>query len=297
MVSEKKRPRKHRRFLAWAILILFVLICGSVIFTSIQGNQDPVTIRPTAAPGHTKTATPFSATPSATVAATLSPTLTPVLTPTALFTEDFNDNHNGWAVNTAEYIRDLSHQKLTLTVTNHNILTENIPVSTSLSDFTLSTTFTLEKADKHDKMGLYLRGDSNLDHDYRIDIYGNNVITINKEYLDTSNLSQSTELAHISGKDSVLRPIGQENFLVVEMDGPDITLWINGVMVNTLQDYDYTHGQAALFVNNGWSSDGATASFSSLDITSIPDPIPDVLPTTTVTPSATVTTTPASTTP
>lgn len=279
MVSEKKRPRKYSRLLIWVALILFVVLCASAISNAqIQRGGDSIT--GTATSAITKTATKPPATP--TVAAT--PTI--MQTPEALFSEDFNDNHNGWAVNTAEYVRTLKDQKLTLSVTNHTILTENVPIETPLSNFTLSTNFTLENVGKDDKMGLYLRGDGNLDHDYRIDIYGNNTITINKEYLDaTTGASQSEELARISRKNSVLNPIGQENSLEVEMNGPDITLWINGVEVKTLQDYDYTTGQVALFVSNGWSSNVATVSFSSLDITSIPNPLPDVTPSPTVSPS------------
>lgn len=283
MVSEKKRPRKYRKYrklLVWVALIIFVVLCASAISNAqIQRGGDSTT--GTATSAVTKTATKPPATP--TVAAT--PTI--MQTPEALFSEDFNDNHNGWAVNTAEYVRVLKDQKLTLSVTNHTILTESVPIETPLSDFTLSTDFTLEKAGKDDKMGLYLRGDGNLDHDYRIDIYGNNTITINKEYLDaTTGESQSEELARVSSKNSVLNPIGQENSLEVEMNGPDITLWINGVQVKAVQDYDYTEGQAVLFVSNTLFSDVATVTFSSLDITSIPNPLPDVTPSPTVTPSS-----------
>lgn len=291
MVSEKKRPRKYRRFAVWVILVLLVLLCGCAIFTAqIQGNLHPLTAQSTATPAHKKiTATP-SLTPAASASASALPTPNP---PVALFTEDFNDNHNQWAVNTAEYVRDLSHQKLTLSVTNHTTLFENVPVSSSLSDFILSTTFTLEKADKGDKMGLYLRGDGNLDHDYRIDIYGNNVVTLNKEYLDTANMSQTTQLASIPSKNSILRPLGQENELQVEMYGPDIILWINGVELENVQDDAYTHGQIALFVSNDCSSKEATVAFSSVDITSVTGPLPDATPTATVTvtPTASATTT------
>jgi hypothetical protein len=289
MVSEKKHPRRYRRLLIWVALILFVVLCVSAISNAqIRGKGDAAFGTATSVP--TKAATKPSVTPTPTIAGT--PTITQ--TPVALFSEDFNDNHNGWAVNTAEYVRTLKDRKLTLSVTNHTLLTESVPIETPLSDFTLSTNFTLEKAGKNDQVGLFLRGDGNLDHDYRIDIYGNNVITINKEYLD-ANVSQSEELARISQKDSVLNPIGKDNSLKVEMDGPHITLWINGVEVKTVQDYDYAEGQVDLFVNNDLSSDVTTASFSSLDITSIPNPIPYVTPSATASPSSTGTPSPTPT--
>jgi hypothetical protein len=284
MVSEKKRPRRYRRLLIWVALILFVVLCVSAISNAqIRGKGDTVFGTATSVP--TKTATKSSVTPTPTPTIEGTPTITQ--TPVTLFSEYFNDNHNGWAVNTAEYVRTLKDRKLTLSVTNHTLLTESVPIETPLSDFTLSTNFTLEKAGKNDKVGLFLRGDGNLDYDYRIDIYGNNVITINKEYLDATKNSQSEELARISQKDSILNPIGKENLLKVEMNGPNITLWVNGVEVKTVQDYDYTEGQVDLFVNNDVSSAVTTASFASLDITSIPNPIPDVIPSPTASPSST----------
>jgi hypothetical protein len=292
MVSEKKRPRKYRRLLVWVALILFVVLCASAI-SNAQIRRGGNSIAGIATSTVTKVATKSSITP------TVASTPTVVQTPVPLFAEDFNNNHNGWAVNTAEYVRTLSNGKLTLSVTNHTILTESVPIATPLSNFTLSTDFTLQKAGPHDRMGLYLRGDGNLDYDYRIDVYGNNTITINKESLDATGVSQSAVLATISSKDSILNPVGQQNYLMVEMNGPDITLWINGVEVKTLQDYDYTHGQADLFVENVEPSKVATVTFSSLDITSIPNPLPDVAPspTPTTTPSATKTPSSATATP
>jgi hypothetical protein len=290
MVSEKKRPRRYRRLLIWVALILFVVLCVSAISNAqIRGKGDTVFGTATSVP--TKTATKSPVTPTPTIGGT--PTITQ--TPVTLFSEYFNDNHNGWAVNTAEYVRTLKDRKLTLSVTNHTLLTESVPIGTPLSNFTLSTNFTLEKAGKNDQVGLFLRGDGNLDYDYRIDIYGNNVITINKEYLDATKNAQSEELARISQKDSVLNPIGKENLLKVEMNGPNITLWINGVEVKTVQDYDYAEGQVDLFVNNDVSSNVTTASFSSLNITSIPNPIPYATPSATASPSSTGTPSPTST--
>ncbi|GLV56094.1 hypothetical protein KDH_29380 [Dictyobacter sp. S3.2.2.5] len=229
----------------------------------------------------TDTATSRAKTPTVTPTVTSTTTNTATPTPTTLFHEDFLDNHNGWAVSSsAGYIRSMADNKLTLSVAEHKILIENVPTSAPLSNFTLDVSYILEKADKNDRVGLYLRGDSNLDHDYRIDIFGNNTITINKESLDDNKLPQSIVLSTITNIPSI-KKIGHENRLEVSMNGPQIVLKVNGVEVKKLEDYDYTKGQVALFVNNGWSSDEVTASFISMDVESIIDPLPGMMPTAT----------------
>lgn len=277
MGSEKKRQRRYIRLFVWVALLLLILISGSVIFAAkIKGSEDNISqaaLTATAAKGAT--------TPAVTPTVTSTTTITATPTPTTLFHEDFLDNHNGWAVSSsAGYIRSMADNKLTLSVAEHKILIENVPTAAPLSNFTLNMSYIFEKADKNDKVGLYLRGDSNLDHDYRIDIFGNNTITINKEYLDNNKLPQSTVLRNIT-KIPSMKKIGQENKLEVAMNGPQIILKINGVEVQKLEDNDYTKGQVALFVNNGWSSDEATASFISMDVESIVDPLPSMTPTAT----------------
>ncbi|GCE02721.1 hypothetical protein [Dictyobacter aurantiacus] len=277
MGSEKKRQKRSIRLFVWVALLLLILISGSVIFAAkIKGSGGNIAqIVPTA------TAANGAKTPAVTPTVPSTTTNTATPTPTTLFHEDFLDNRNGWAVSSsAGYIRSMADNKLTLSVAEHKILIENVPTSAPLSNFTLDVSYILEKADKNDRVGLYLRGDSNLDHDYRIDIFGNNTITINKEYLDDNKLPQSMVLSTITKIPSI-KKIGYENRLEVSMNGPQIVLKVNGVEVKKLEDYDYTKGQVALFVNNGWSSDEATASFTSMDVESIVDPLPDMTPTAT----------------
>ncbi|WP_338251092.1 hypothetical protein [Dictyobacter halimunensis] len=277
MGSEKKRQKRSIRLFVWVALLLLILISGSVIFAAkIKGSGGNISqVMPT------DTATSRAKTPTVTPTVTSTTTNTATPTPTTLFHEDFLDNHNGWAVSSsAGYIRSMADNKLTLSVAEHKILIENVPTSAPLSNFTLDVSYILEKADKNDRVGLYLRGDSNLDHDYRIDIFGNNTITINKESLDDNKLPQSIVLSTITNIPSI-KKIGHENRLEVSMNGPQIVLKVNGVEVKKLEDYDYTKGQVALFVNNGWSSDEVTASFISMDVESIIDPLPGMMPTAT----------------
>jgi hypothetical protein len=55
------------------------------------------------------------------------------------------------------------------------------------------------------------------------------------------------------------------------MQGSNLTLLINNTVVTTLTDSDYTRGQIALFVNNGETSDGVTAVFSSIVVYPLSD--------------------------
>lgn len=289
MVSEKKRQRRYLKLLVSMALLLLVLISSSVIFADkIRGSGDERThVVATATKAITKVAT----TPAVTPSATASSTVTATATPTTLFHEDFLDNHNGWALSSnAGYIRAVADNKLTLAVSEHKILIENVPAVGQISDYVLNFSYVLDQVDKNDKMGIYLRGDSNLDHDYRIDIFGNNTITINKEYLDDNKLPQNDELSRIS-KIPSMKPIGHENHIQVAMNGPRISVKVNGTEIASTDDYDYTKGQVALFVNNGWSSDQAMASFLSMDVQSIVDPLPGLTstPTSTDTPMSTPT--------
>jgi hypothetical protein len=164
----------------------------------------------------------------------------------------------------------ISNNTLTLSATNHKLLTESVPASTTFDDFMITATFTLTKADAQDSVGLYLRGDSYLDHDYRIEVFGDASYAVSKEWLDaTHNVAISYLVSPTRA--SALKPLGQENTLKIIMEGSNLMLLINGTLVNSLVDSDYTRGQIALFVNNGTTSDGVTAVFSSIVIYPVPD--------------------------
>jgi hypothetical protein len=196
-----------------------------------------------------------------------------------IFFDEFTDNTRGWATGDGSgYVRTINDGTLTLSATNHESLVESVPVSTLFSDFALTTTFTLPEGDKNDSVGLFLRGDSNLDHDYRIDIYGDSTYTISKESLDEDNQQIIKTLVDHTPT-PWLRDLRKPNVLTVIMEGPEMILVLNGAVIKSIEDTDYTRGQIALFVENGSTSDGVTANFSNIVICSAPDQLPVPSPT------------------
>jgi hypothetical protein len=299
MANDQKRRRKYLTPVVWFALILLVLVSSSAIFVEkIEGNKPNVvqaavtgtakaTVTAKATSPGTATSTP-TATGTSTGTATATPSVTPSVspTPTTLFSDNFLNNNQKWAITSSpDYTRMMENNQLVLSVTDHRILIENVPSSVSFSNFTLSMSYTLQKADENDSVGLFLRGDTNLDHDYRIDIFGNNTITVNEEYLSQNEMPESVELLKLENV-AALQSVGHMNTLTVEMNGPTMSLNINGTQIfSSLYNSDYTQGQIALFVNNGATSDGAIASFSNIEVNSIPNPLPFPSPTSTTTPT------------
>jgi Domain of Unknown Function (DUF1080) len=278
MTDEKKHHPMPFRLLP-GVICLLLLLAGSSIFLLVRdtsnGKTTPQAARstPTHSPISPTTAAP-SPTATATTPAASATTNEVTPTPTPLFSDDFVDNTKGWYIsNVAGYTRMLMVSGLELTDTNHKSLIESLPTTHSFDDFSLITTLTLEQGDKNDSVGIYLRGDSNLDHDYRINIFGDNTYSISKEYLDTNNAPQSLYLVPPTHLPQ-LKPLGAPNKVTVIMQGSIMQLLINDTYVNTLSDPDYTKGQIALFVTNGMTSQGVTAIFSSIEITPMPNQLP-----------------------
>ena len=273
-MSGDKKPRPF--YVLVGILLLFLLV-GSSIFLFSHGTSNGKAVTQVARSTPTQDPVSPMTTPSPTdppsVTATATGEVTP--TPTPLFSEDFLDNDKGWYIsNVAGYTRLLMVAGLELTDTNHKSLIESLPTTHSFDDFSLTTTLTMEQGDKNDSVGLYLRGDSNLDHDYRINIYGDNTYAISKEYLDTKNAPQSLYLVpptHLSQ----LKAQGAPNKVMVTMQSSTLQLLVNGKDITTISDTDYTKGQVALFVTNGTTSPGVTAIFSTIEITALSDQLPD----------------------
>lgn len=259
-------------------LLLLVIVSGICFVPGIKGNSHSSSHR------LGQTATANMTTPM--LNATLS------LTPTPLFFDDFIASNQGWALSgpndTSGYLRTRVNNQLVLSDTNHQILIESLPTNTTFSDFSLTVTFTLLKGDQNDSVGLYLRGDSNLDHDYRIDVFGDNKFSIKKELLNPDKTAR-TDILDGPIASPLLMPENQANTLTVIMKGPFMAFAINGTIAASLVDTDYSRGQIALFVNNGSTSDGVSASFSSVRVDSAPDQVPGFPaypPTPTVTPQS-----------
>ncbi len=277
MGSKYQGSGKFIKVFLWIVLLLLLVIGSSaIIATTIKGGGS-----------HPNPNNSLRSTSTAGGASTPLPTITntPDLsqTPTPLFYEEFIDNSKGWALtDSPDFTRTLDGDQLLLAVTNHNILTETVPGNAAFGDCTVTIDFTLLKADANDSVGVYVRGDGLLFHDYRIDVFGNNTVALSKEYLDLDKKPQTLEFEK-TARISALASIGKPNMLRVIMKGPYIMLQINGVTVKTMVDSDYVRGQIALFVNNGPTSDGVTAVFSSVKITEVPDQLPGLPISSTVT--------------
>jgi hypothetical protein len=251
------KSAKTRIFLAFALVL--ILLVGSSIFFSIQARPS----------GHNNTGETATSTSVPTIAPTVTPSVSP--TPQPLFFDDFTGPNQGWYLdNLAGYTRTITNGALILEDGNHTVLTESLPTTQTFSDFTLSVDFTLLQANAADSVGVYLRGDSNLDHDYRIDIYGNNTYSISKEYLDSDKVPQATFLVYPTLA-WPLNDIGQQNILTVTMQGQKLDLRINGTFVNSVMDSDYASGQIALFVQNSAPSREVKAAFNSIIVNALPE--------------------------
>ena len=249
-MNSTANKKRTQRVLLYSVVLLF-LLAGGIFLTLRLAN------------GKVHTSPPLQKTST--------PTQLPTATVQPLFSDDFMNNSKGWSVvNEAGYTRMLENGSLMLSNTTHNVLVESIPIRTVFTNFSLTTTFTLVQGDKNDSVGLYLRGDSNLDHDYRIDVFGNNTYAISKEALDESNTLEQTYLVRPSAT-SLLKPPGQKNLLAVSMQGSTMVVQINGKTVHSLTETSYTHGQIALFVANGETSNGVTAKFHELVIYALPE--------------------------
>ena len=94
-----------------------------------------------------------------------------------------------------------------------------------------------------------------------------------KESLNEDN-QQTSKLLVDHEQTSWLQDPGKQNTLTVIMKGPELMLILNGAIVKSISDTDYTHGQIALFIENGATSEGAIADFSSIVIYAAPDQLP-----------------------
>ncbi len=253
----KKKPVLVLVCLAVAVLLL---VGGSFSWLFLTDNHNPARA----------TNNPVLAT------ATASPTWMPTeVTPPAAstFYDTFVNNKHGWSLSgTGGDLRILTNKRLILANMNPNTtLIESVPTSTTLDNYVMSVDFTLNLGDAHDSVGFYVRGDSHLDHDYRIEITGNKTVDIAKEWLDSTQTPQSTILVSPQAT-HLLNPPGKSNTLTVFLIDQTITVLLNNVALTTITDPTYTSGQVALFVHHAHSSRGAIYSFSRVEIDRLASP-------------------------
>ncbi len=262
--DDTKAPRPNRGpkaiFLVSMIILLLVLSFGSFLFlqASKSENTKPITSTETPAPIPTSTVIYMETPP-----------------PQAVFYDTFINNALGWGLsNEAGYIRKLYHHKLILMNINPNTtLVESLPTNATYDNFVASVDLTVAKASQDDSVGIYVRGDSNLDHDYRIDINGNNTFDIAKEYLDSDQHPRATFLDGPRNSSAINSP-GEQNTVTVIMKGTQLMLFINDAKVSSITDSDYTTGQIALFAHASETSSGVTVSYSRIEVDHPPDQTP-----------------------
>ena len=193
----------------------------------------------------------------------------------ALFSDNFADNSKGWSTGTGSgYSSTIGNNEMRLSEANHKILEEAIPglnnTLATFTNFSVTTNFTLLKADQNDSVGLYMRGDNTLSHGYFVDIFGDNTYDIVQVFPESSKdtflISPTTS--------SAINPVGQQNKLTVVMKGSSIVLLINDKVVDSITDSNYTSGQIALFAENGRTSSGVNAVFNNIAVYPAPDKLP-----------------------
>jgi hypothetical protein len=254
--TQADRPRRITRIIFIALIVILLLLSISgLVFIVKSRNKDFQLATNTAIP-----------------ASTPSPTSIYLETPPAQseFYDTFKNNALGWSVSsTAGYYRTVKAGVLTLMNMNAGTtMVESLPTNSTFDDGTIIVDLTILKESVDDSVGLYVRGDTNLEHDYRIDLNGNGTFDIAKEYLDSNNNPQSAILLGPK-TDPVLNPQGERNTITLAMFGSQIQLFINKVKVGDVIDSDYTSGQVALFIHLGASSHDVEASTSRVEIDKI----------------------------
>jgi hypothetical protein len=219
------------------------------------------------------------------VSTTSSETPTPTPTPTSIYLETpppqaefydtFKNNALGWSItSTSGYYRTVKPGMLTLTNTNQGTnLIESLPTNSIYDNFAVSVDLTILKASRNDSAGIYIRGDSTLEHDYRIDLNGDGTFDIAKEYLDSKNNPQSIFLVGPRSSPALDAP-GAQNTIMVIVNGSQLQLFLNNVEVSTVTDSDYVTGQVALFAYAGKDSHDVTVSFSRVEVDKLLSELP-----------------------
>lgn len=265
-ITPRARKRTPLVVLACVALLVFALIVGSVLWLS--------------QPGGTALGPPSKGHILAT--ATTDPTWMPTeVTPPAAstFYDTFVNNSHGWSLSDGEgnYRLLVNNMLILANMRPDTTMVESVPTSTALDDYVVNVDFTLNQGDSLDSTGLYVRGDSHLDHDYRIDINGNATFDVAKESLDANLTPQSTLLVPPQTT-SLLNPPGKSNTLTVIMIDQTMTVLINHVALPTITDATYTSGQIALFVRHGTNPKGTIVSFTRVEIDRLASPFATPVP-------------------
>lgn len=267
--QEQASQSNKRRRQTLAIAGLASIVCLALLLTVGGLYLFPSGSHTASVPTPTPTPSPSQAQLTATASASRH-----------LFIDDFTDKntYKDWFTgSTQDYQRQIGQEGLSLTALNHKVLIESLPPSRNFDDFQLTTAFTFQQGDAGDSIGIYLRGDGNLDHDYRIDIHGNTTYSIVKESWDPKSQSAHNDYLVPDKTSPHLHPMGSKNTLTVSLQGSSLSLSLNGSQVEQIEDTSYTKGQIALFVHNGATSSHASALFNKIVVDPLP-PLPTPTP-------------------
>ena len=249
-----KTTNKERTLLFACGLVLLLFLSGLFLFFRQQGETktQPTTGRRTFGALH----------------------LVPSPTASALFSDNFSDNSQNWDVGTeAKYGSTINNGTLTMTETNHKPFQEPLPSNDTYDDVEVAVTVTLLEGDQNDSVGLYFRANGSTGQGYYIDIYGDASYDIAKISVDATQKVHATYLAEPQHS-SALHPKGQKNNVMVIMKGENIVLLMNNTVVKSVRDNEFPSGRVLLFVENGNSSNGVTASFDAVAVYTAPDRLP-----------------------
>jgi hypothetical protein len=203
-------------------------------------------------------------------------TSTVVPTPQALFSDTFADNSKNWDVASGTgFSATIGNSVLNMTDKNHRILFEQLPTTDAYNDFRVTTTFTLNKGDKNDSAGFFLRASRNSHQGYYVDVYGNGAYDIERESPDPTKASGAkvVYLVDLTNTPSLLST-GQQNTLTVIMKGSTIIVMSGQTLLKTITDSTYTSGSVYLFAANGDTSSGVDVSYDSVQVYPAPNQLP-----------------------
>jgi serine/threonine protein kinase len=190
-----------------------------------------------------------------------------------LFGDCFQDNTNHWDLMSVQnqYSVMIANNTIILEDGNNMLLAEPIRGSTHpFTDFRLEVDADLSQGDQNNGYGVIIRGtlDTNgiFKTDYRFELFGNGQYAIYKGIQSGNGTFTDMKLVDFTTS-SAIRKQGSINHISITAKGANMTLKVNGVVVHTITDNDYSTGSIALFVSNLSSAAvGAQATFSKLGI-------------------------------
>jgi hypothetical protein len=242
--------RKSKPWLIAVVAVLLLVIIGGSVagFLYLHRNKGTQGIR---------------ATPVANVVQPKGP---------SLFADTFTNNHNGW--NLQAYPGKLSAAiaagSLVLESDNNELLWEMVPGNKTFSDFTLTCDAMLSKGDQNNGYGIFIRGSSMQNTDfatyYRFELYGDGSYAIFKGTVNADGTTGTTKLVDYT-QQAAIQKQGTLNHIMITAKGSALSLTVNGQLLKTVMDNNYSSGSIALFISNLQNAKpGAQAKFSNLHI-------------------------------